>query len=346
MLSAGKGDCLWISYGAAGASHHIVIDGGPKKTPALRAHVNAKLESAAGGGLHIDLLVVTHIDDDHIGGVLNLLRAPPDGLTIGEIWFNGRPQLFPPDTLGVDQGERLSDALEHRKDAWNSSFAGGPVVVPDAAPLPCFKRPDGLQLTLLSPSPHDLERLKQKWSAELATEDQEEPEAVPSDLLGLHDEWPPKIESLADSKFVPDPKAANGSSIALLLEYQGKRVLLAADAHAPRLVEALDRLDREKPLGLDALKLSHHGSAKNTSRELLFRVCCGRYLISSDGSYFGHPDPAAIARVIIYGGMAPELLFNSARHHAARWDDDELKREFGYQTRHPRDEKDGMLLSL
>jgi len=39
------------------------------------------------------------------------------------------------------------------------------------------------------------------------------------------------IEDLADVEFVEDDKEPNGSSIALLVEFEGKSLLLAGDAH-------------------------------------------------------------------------------------------------------------------
>ena len=90
LLPALHGDCIWIEYGEAGATHHVLVDGGPLGAfGALRAHVEA-LPAAA---RDVELLVVTHIDADHIDGIVKLLRHPELGLTFREVWFNGWPQL-------------------------------------------------------------------------------------------------------------------------------------------------------------------------------------------------------------------------------------------------------------
>ena len=88
MLPAAHGDCLWIEYGTGRQVHRILIDGGPAHTyPQLRERI-----------LHLpasdrcfDLLVVTHIDADHIEGIIRLLRdAQALSCRFQRIWFNGR----------------------------------------------------------------------------------------------------------------------------------------------------------------------------------------------------------------------------------------------------------------
>ena len=63
-------------------------------------------------------------------------------------------------------------------------------------------------------------------------------------------------------------------------------------------------------LKLDALKVSHHASQNNLSKDLLALIDCKRYCISTNGDYFCHPDREAIGRIIKYGGARPELSFN------------------------------------
>jgi beta-lactamase superfamily II metal-dependent hydrolase len=98
-----------------------------------------------------------------------------------------------------------------------------------------------------------------------------------------------------------DGSKANGSSIAFIVEYDGKRVLFAADAHASVLTNGLmryaQRVGEARPR-LDLVKLSHHGSNANLSTKMLVLIDCRRWLISTNGDNFAHPDDAAIAKVI------------------------------------------------
>src|SRR6202008_47885 len=96
-------------------------------------------------------------------------------------------------------------------------------------------------------------------------------------------------------------------------EYDGKRCLFGADAFAPVMAASIKRLlqlQGQTKLKLDAFKLSHHGSKGNTSKELLDLVDCNRYLFSSNGKRFRHPDRETVARVIRFGGPNPSLYFN------------------------------------
>jgi hypothetical protein len=96
----------------------------------------------------------------------------------------------------------------------------------------------------------------------------EEPPAPPppDDLEAF---GPPDVAALAAAPFQEDGAAANGSSIALILEYEGRRVLLASDAHPFDLVAAVHRLRPDgSRLPLGTCKLAHHGSKRNVSRDL------------------------------------------------------------------------------
>ena len=94
MLPAACGDCLWLEYGTGTAKRVVIIDGGLTETAtALRQRIEtARLERGI-DTLEVELLVVTHIDNDHILGIIELLKAETPGLRVKDIWFNGRPQL-------------------------------------------------------------------------------------------------------------------------------------------------------------------------------------------------------------------------------------------------------------
>ncbi|MCP3414238.1 MBL fold metallo-hydrolase [Bradyrhizobium brasilense] len=342
MIAARQGDCLWISYGPREAEHHLIVDGGPEKAKVLRAAVERRMEADPSRRLHIDLLVVTHIDDDHIGGVLDLLEHIPDGLTIGEIWFNAYRHLVPPDKLGEEQAERLSELLDglvaRGTLKWNTAFGGKAAVVAEGGELPRLCRQDGLVLTLLSPDQGQLIKLAGAWKEVLKGAEGAEAKEEPKDLLGRNDAWPPDIPTLARARFCEDRKEANGSSIAFLLEYGDIRVLFAADSFPGRILASLGRLTCSKPVKLNAYKLSHHGSKKNNSSDLLRSVSCSTYLISTDGSYSGHPDAEALARVLVSGGPNPLLIFNARTKFTTRWNGPrELKRSPPFRTRYPDD---------
>jgi hypothetical protein len=147
------------------------------------------------------------------------------------------------------------------------------------------------------------------------------------------------VEALAKLKEKPDPSVANGSSIALLAEFDGRAVLLTGDAHAEVMAASIKRLLAERGatgrLRLDAMKLSHHGSTNALTKGLLDLIQCPQYLVSTDGSKFYHPDRDAIARVIRYGGQNPKLTFNYKSEMNGFWGEPVLRGKYGYQTEYP-----------
>lgn len=176
MLPAAHGDCLWIEYGSGSAIHRLLIDGGPAHTyPALRERI-LHLPAAE---RRFDLLVITHVDADHIEGVIRLLLdAEALQCRFDRIWFNGREQLNAvPDPagqpLGALQGEMLGVLIadyEARtgESVWNRDFARGPAAVDRNQPtLPVVALPGDCRLTLLSPDHAALLTLKDRWTQEL-----------------------------------------------------------------------------------------------------------------------------------------------------------------------------------
>lgn len=379
MLPAGCGDCVWLEYGERGAPRIVLIDGGVRDTiTALRKRIDQARRQRGTDTLDVELLVVTHIDNDHILGILELLGDPRPPLRVKDIWFNGRPQLLklpagqrpsappdllggnddderppsPADLLGTAQGDALSELLGTRALNWNAGWGGGPIFVPDSGGLPVVPLEGKLQLTLLGPTLASLHDLRGKWIDVLGGDEELVSEAPsgPADLLGRSDTWPPEW----DDEQRRDPSVTNGSSIMLLAEYEEHSVLLTGDGHASDLTSALERLRRERNAGsngfaVSAFKVPHHGSSKNLNRELMENVDCSRYLISTDGSQHRHPDHQAILRILRYSKQSPQLLFNYDVKTTRPWEecqsdvDSDLR---NYETRYPTDGDEGLVLEL
>lgn len=364
LLPARHGDCIWIEYGDPVRPCRILIDGGPAFAyPALRR----RIQRLPANDRRVDLLVVTHIDADHIEGVIRLLRDTELGLSIGEVWYNAWRQLVPtqkglaPAQLdyGALQGEYLSALIRARRLSWNAAFDGGPVLAALSGEPPALALPGGARATVLSPTEAELESLRDAWESELekAGLEPDSPEEAmrrlaeakrlaPPPSFGLE---LPDVDELADEPFQCDRAVANGSSIALLLEYEGHRALLLGDAH-PDVVEAsiarLAATTAVPRLAVDIVKIPHHGSRNNVSRSLLQRLRCDRFLLSSDGSYFNHPDPQAIARIIKSGAAPPALLFNYRSRRTVPWEDPRLQERHAYRTVFPTVGSDGVTVEL
>ncbi|HEX2223302.1 MAG TPA: hypothetical protein VHN15_03755, partial [Thermoanaerobaculia bacterium] len=121
-LPARHGDSLLLHYGDPQRPRLIVIDGGPRGVyrKSLKPRLEALRESRTPDGtLPIQLLMVSHIDDDHIQGVLELTREmierqddeQPQLWKIRKLWHNSFD-----DILG-NHGDDLFHAAEARVGA-------------------------------------------------------------------------------------------------------------------------------------------------------------------------------------------------------------------------------------
>jgi hypothetical protein len=361
MLPARHGDCLWIEYGTGRDRHRILVDGGPGFAygQGLRARIAALPERERA----FDLVVCTHIDADHIEGLVRLLGDRELGCRIGAVWHNGWPQVSGgmPASFGALQGEYLAALIGRTGIPWNEAFTalGGvrtAAVTKDLAPVAL---PGDATLTLLSPGAPQLAALAKVWDRELeaaglAPDDPEEAlERLKRDRkfkahvsFGVEG---PDLPALAAAPFAEDQGAPNGSSIAFLLEAGGRSALLLGDAHPGVVVANLDRLLEQRGrqrLETGLVKLPHHGSENNVNRELVSRIAAEHWLFSSDGTYFDHPDPEAVARVVTAAPERPRLVFNYRTKRTAIWDDPDLQRTHRYRTAYPEPGAAGIRVAL
>ncbi|MGH8235819.1 MAG: ComEC/Rec2 family competence protein [Steroidobacteraceae bacterium] len=360
MLRANEGDALWVEYGDPAAPKRILIDCGYKST---YREILERLDADA--ALAFELFVLTHIDADHIAGAVPFIadaRVTPQ--RIGEVWFNGRKHLS--DKLGVEQAEHFTHSLAKRKFRWNTAFGEKAIVVDDVDNLPQHQLAGGMRITLLSPGREQLRALHEHWTDELddvltdknvRTVDQlleTTPKRLQPDVLGKKG---PNVTKLAAQPFNPDDTVPNGSSIAFLAEYRDdfdggkeKAVLFLGDAHAPvvaKSIAALLRKVRLDRLRLDACKLSHHGSTRNTSKDLLALLDCKHFLVSTNGVKHDHPDQECIARVLAQQRSTPvHLHFNYESDFNRMWKPDPVQKDHRYTAHYPPDDRQGLRVTL
>jgi len=348
MLPANEGDTLWIEYGT-NPVRRILVDCG-RKTAYREVIGRLKQDPEIG----FELFVLTHVDGDHIAGAVPLLGDPHFGpARVKDVWFNGWCHLnrqthdFGGDIpiLSAKEGEYFGALLHEREFPWNEAFDRKAAVIDDTGSLPYFDLDGGMKLTLLGPNWEKLDDMRDRWKSELsgpgpAPGDEEAfLELLADDKGHLPDVLsggPLDIEELQTVPFDADKSEPNGSSISLLAEYDGKTVLLAGDAHAPQLASSIQRLlaaRGQSTLKLDALKMAHHGSARNNSSELLELLDCRRYLISTNGTKHHHPDPEALARVLALYDRDVEFCFNYRTNETEPWGDEDLQQRYGYNAR-------------
>lgn len=307
LLPVGNGDSIHLRFSDQdGIMRNILIDGGPvqayeylnskkkKEEGALKELINVIREKNE----HIDLLILTHIDDDHIGGILRWFE---DGVNqnnlVKEVWFNsglivaeyfktidkGKALLIYPQSnfnTSIKQGITLEEKLE-ALGIWNK------VVIKQSDVYQKW----GAEFIILSPSETTLKLLLNKW----------EKEKINYNTASIPSDYGKSVqEHIASDIFYEDTSIPNGSSIAFLFQYKDIKILFMGDAYPTVVCNGLKQMgfSSEKRLKLDFLKVSHHGSKGNTSDELLNLIETKNFLISSDGSFFNLPDKQCIARIL------------------------------------------------
>jgi beta-lactamase superfamily II metal-dependent hydrolase len=359
MLAAKHGDALWVEYGTEGGrTRRVIVDGGPLTAyPALEA----RLARLPDGDRRVELLVVTHVDTDHIESMIRMLAMPRERWPVAprDIWFNGYRHVNA-DNLGGREGEFIS-ALIHRRAfvEWNRAFAGGTVVVPSTGPLPRIELEDGMVLTLLSPDADKLKTMARIWEKDL-----DKWKIRPGDLdaaweqLAKQNRFHPGDELTLGPEDLTatlraqlkghDPSAANGSSIAFLAEFGGKSCLFLADAHMDIVCTSIRRLlpDPHGRLRVDAVKMAHHGSRNNLTPEFLALVDAEHFLFSTNGDRFSHPDRDAVEAVIVGATRRPTLWFNYRSPYTEIWEAGDAGAGAPYVPRYPDRGVDGLAVAL
>ena len=336
VLRGAYGDAIWVECARAGRPWRMVVDGGP---PEAADALAARVDALPPGDRVLDVVVVSHIDSDHIGGMLPLLAR--DDLEIGDVWFNGLAQLPQADVRAlrsVAEGEDLVELLTGTTRAqplpWNRVVDGCALMTEGDQTFRDLALSDGPHITLLSPTPRRLRALRRVWDQALRRVHRGEPDEIGAvtPIEPLSD-----LGALAAAATANDASVPNGSSIAFLLEHRGASCLLGADAFPTVLGGALWALVNARggrPLPIDAVKLPHHGSEKNVGQKLLTLISTKHFLISTNGERFGHPDDVALARAVTAGGPGTTLWFNyGPTAKTQRWADPGLGDRYGFTTR-------------
>ncbi len=276
MFPSLNGDCILVEYVA---SRYILIDGGYVDT--YKAFLLPKLVEIADNGGVIDVLVVTHIDRDHISGIIRMLEEDKLPISIKEIWYNGykhvqssvhvseEDEIFVhkdicKETRSVNsipisakQGCTLSTLINRKGLLWNRPANGNTM-----KGLSSYLLGDAT-IHILSPNSNDISNVEAFWKKKLikagllskAHSNEYWDDAFEFSLsqekpgFHFHEKKVSKSYDLLKIKeetYIPDSSDTNGSSIAFILETEGKRVLFLGDAHAETIVESLTTLYGEK----------------------------------------------------------------------------------------------------
>lgn len=289
LCKAQNGDCIILEYGTQ-LEHAILIDGGigAKCQRQLRNFFQSRIKEEK----KIDLLILTHLDSDHISGILSLFswkEFDPSG--IKEMWFNYGTELIDKPLakcedhnktyISMKQGNMLNQLLQENCINWKNKVL--------------FKKAfqsEKLKIQVLSPDSKIWEEFLEKGEIETHKSNK---------IIGSND-YALSVEYLDALVFEGKVTLENKSSIAVLLEYEGHNALFLGDASADTIVTALTELgySQVNPLETVCCKIAHHASKHNTSAELIELIRCHNYLISTNLTASGRPSKECLSRIVCH----------------------------------------------
>jgi hypothetical protein len=303
--NAAAGDALLLHYGTKDKRRVMLIDGGPSSNykDRLRARLDAlRKEIGTNGSLPLELVMVSHIDDDHVAGVLDLVKECVDArdssddplCDIKRVWHNSFGGLLGPEVekaalevgpdavpgadtsaviSSVGQGAELQDA-SRRLDA---EMNAGKDLVSAPAKGALQIKIDDIVFTVVAPGQKALDNLRKLWAKDLKKA---------------------KDKAAAVSAYL-DTTVPNLSSIVVHVEHGGKTMLLTGDARGDLVIEGLKGaglLDAKGELEVDLLKIPHHGSDRNVATDFFRKVRAKHYVVSADGKH-GNPESATLLMI-------------------------------------------------
>jgi len=324
---ARKGDCLILHFGSKNDPGLGLIDGGPSNV--YKPHLKPRLEQirkaralAANAALPVDFLMVSHIDDDHINGVLELTKElleakaaqQPLTLRIKGVWHNTFDDIIgnsPKElTAAVTaqfgtaslSGEADVDELDPDAAKVLASVSQGFRLRDDTRGLKLRINPEfegklvlakakgkkidmgkGLKFTVLGPMNDEVVALQKEHDAFLKKQEKEK-------------------ETEGALAAFTDTSVANLSSLVVLAEVGKKCILLTGDARGDKILEGLElagllKKDGKSTTHVGVLKAPHHGSDRNIDPIFFRRITANHYVFSGNGEH-GNPERATLQMLL------------------------------------------------
>lgn len=263
-----KGDSIWIRYGEKKKTN-ILIDSGPASFSLKFKEIIYKIKQY---GENIDLLILTHIDNDHIMGFKKYIsNGKNDFKIIKNIWLNGEGSLayrtnqqHSPNNI-----TKLVDLIKEKNINLKSPIYEGHQ-----------ESINGALLKVITP----------KYESILKVAQIIDKHNLHKSNIGYKD----IDEIIISDKYKCDCSDSNEASISFVFLYKGKKIAFLGDAHAEDVIYGKNKYFLNEKF--DLVKIAHHGSKYNTSYDLLNSLKCEKFIISSKGPI----DKETIARITNY----------------------------------------------
>lgn len=305
VIKAGNGDSLLLKFkDLNNNTRNILIDGGNKKHD-FDKYLKDEILELKRLEENIDLLIITHNDQDHIKGIEYLLNdSDIDKNIIKSIWFNYYKNKTFSNVCDPNYDVSTGDATKVQNLINKYKIPSYNKTIETKRTIDFF----GSKITLLSPSIEKLKVYKDNVGADISGSSVDYNFSI-SELI----EGNPNIHKGINEDL--DDSFSNATSIAFLFEHNDKSLLLLGDA-LPEIIESNLRLilsERNlETIKIDLMKLSHHGSSRSTSMSLLNLIDCNSFIISSNGKKANLPNKLLITKILSRNikKHTDEIIFN------------------------------------
>ena len=353
--ASGNGDCIICVVDKGNGSNLSMMIDCHVFTTEIKAIVSDILNC------HLDFLVVTHIDIDHIDGICNMLYQMPE-LKIDHIIYNNlfvnhadKAQIEPLSDFEKEQIKRLKTFIPQWKpraehavaakeslalstliqknwaDAWdrNLKLVNGEYISLGGLGKMFIVSPTRTAIDELNE--YILDEFARKFYKKYPLEKGEENGAELFELLNLlynqkdillENKISTSTETLKaeyEKGDREDTSKTNRSSIAFVWELDEKKILFLGDASSEIVIEGINaykkrnQIPLDKKIIFDAIKVSHHGSDANLSKELLKHIDSQNWIFcgSTDTAPHIHPIANIVYQPISDFIKKRRLYFNS-----------------------------------
>lgn len=296
FINVGQGDAILVTYCDGGTTWNMLVDGG-------RADQGNKVVRylRRAGVRRLDLVVATHVDDDHIGGLPAVLEAFPPRHFWGPDPRQARLTLTlfaATETENSTPGEISVTSFQNYLQLHAQVVQSGAIIAyPSAGFLTAYVAPAGLNLRVLGPAASEIRAILESLGAGMERLSVEERVGILS-------------------------TATNNASIILRVDAGGPALLLPGDAEAEGWEQANAG---EGALRADVLKVAHHGGLSGTPGWVPSTVQPRLSVISVGPNTYGHPHPTVIDWLQTYGPVlrtdeAGDIRWPEESHRPSLWE--------------------------
>ena len=310
-IQALHGDCFILEFGKRTDKHYVLIDGGPPGV--YKKFLRTNLQKIVGNSGKLDLVVLSHVDQDHVYGLLDLFKEIKKQkklnkkplVKVNQIWQNTfdltiahhtgiipklnsitssikSKSLIPNTNLAaksIPQGNNLKILTAGLSIPQNKIFKKGIITVenhPKTISMPEIK------IKIVGPTNSNLQELRKEWIKYLKTKRQK--------LFSKTK----KVAKYADES-VP-----NLSSIVFLIRTNGKSILFTGDGRGDHIIQGLkkQKLLKNGKIHVNYLKMPHHGSDQNIEPDFFRTITADSYIISANGGKSKNPDLTTLELIV------------------------------------------------